>query len=134
MALLEVEDLSVRFTTAEGPVPAVTDVSFALERGERIGIVGESGSGKSQLFLALMGLLAGNGMASGRARFLDRDLLRLPAASLNRVRGAEIAMVFQNPMSCLNPYLTIGRQLTEVLTHHKGLSGKAARGEAERML
>jgi oligopeptide transport system ATP-binding protein len=134
MSLLAVEDLSVRFMTADGVVPAVERVSLAVQPGERIGIVGESGSGKSQLFLALLGLLARNGKATGRALFAGRDLLALPNAALNAIRGSDIAMVFQNPMSCLNPYLTVGTQLAEVLTTHKGASEAAARRRAAAML
>jgi oligopeptide transport system ATP-binding protein len=134
MSLLAVEDLSVRFMTADGVVPAVERVSLAVQPGERIGIVGESGSGKSQLFLALLGLLARNGTATGRALFAGRDLLALPNAALNAIRGSDIAMVFQNPMSCLNPYLTVGTQLAEVLTTHKGAREAAARRRAAAML
>ena len=134
MSLLDIEDLSVRFATADGAVAAVERVSLTVQPGERIGIVGESGSGKSQLFLALLGLLARNGRASGRALFEGRDLLALPNAALNAVRGSDIAMVFQNPMSCLNPYLTIGTQLAEVLTTHKGASEAEARRRAAAML
>jgi oligopeptide transport system ATP-binding protein len=120
--LLQVDDLTVRFRTEGGEVTAVNGVSFTLERGRTLGIVGESGSGKSQSMMALMGLLAVNGRAGGRAMFNGQDLLTLPTAALNRIRGDRIAMIFQDPMTSLNPYLTVERQMTEVLELHKGLS------------
>ena len=124
--LLEVDDLSVRFKTPEGEITAVNGLSFALERGQTFGIVGESGSGKSQSMLALMGLLAANGRAAGSARFNGEDLLAMPAQRLNRIRGNRIAMIFQDPMTSLNPYLTVERQMTEVLELHKGLTRRSA--------
>ncbi len=124
--LLEVEDLSVKFKTPEGDVTAVNGLSFSLERGQTSGIVGESGSGKSQSMLALMGLLAANGRATGRALFNGQDLLAMPAPDLNRIRGNRIAMIFQDPMTSLNPYLTVERQMTEVLELHKGLTRRSA--------
>ena len=124
--LIEVDDLSVTFKTPDGEVTAVNGLSFDLERGQTFGIVGESGSGKSQSMLAIMGLLASNGRASGRALFNGEDLLALPAAKLNRIRGNRIAMIFQDPMTSLNPYLTVERQMTEVLELHKGLTRKSA--------
>jgi oligopeptide transport system ATP-binding protein len=127
-ALLEVTGLAVRFHTPDGTVNAVNGLGFSLEPGRTLGIVGESGSGKSQSMLALMGLLAANGRASGRAMFRGEDLLAMPVERLNRVRGDRIAMIFQDPMTSLNPYLTVERQMTEVLEFHKGLS----RGDARR--
>ena len=124
--LLEVDDLSVKFKTPEGDVTAVNGLSFLLERGQTFGIVGESGSGKSQSMLALMGLLAANGRAAGRALFNGQDLLAMPAPALNRIRGNRIAMIFQDPMTSLNPYLTVERQMTEVLELHKGLTRRSA--------
>ena len=124
--LIEVEDLSVKFTTPDGEVTAVNGLSFGLERGETLGIVGESGSGKSQIFLAMMGLLAINGRATGRALFNGEDLLSMPANKLNRIRGNRVAMIFQDPMTSLNPYLTVERQMTEVLELHKGLTRRSA--------
>ena len=124
--LLEVDDLSVKFSTPEGDVTAVNGLSFSLERGQTFGIVGESGSGKSQSMLALMGLLAANGRAAGRARFNGEDLLAMPAPALNRIRGDRIAMIFQDPMTSLNPYLTVERQMTEVLELHKGMTRRSA--------
>lgn len=124
--LLEVDDLSVKFATPDGDVTAVNGLSFSLERGQTFGIVGESGSGKSQSMLALMGLLAANGRAAGRARFNGEDLLAMPAPVLNRIRGDRIAMIFQDPMTSLNPYLTVERQMTEVLELHKGMTRRSA--------
>ncbi len=128
--LLEVADLAVRFKTEDGELTAVNGVSFALERGQTLGIVGESGSGKSQSMLALMGLLAVNGRAAGRAAFHGQDLLTMPTAALNRIRGDRMAMIFQDPMTSLNPYLTVERQMTEVLELHQGLSRSVARTRA----
>jgi oligopeptide transport system ATP-binding protein len=124
--LLQVDDLSVRFKTQDGEITAVNGLSFALERGQTFGIVGESGSGKSQSMLAIMGLLASNGRAAGRARFNGEDLLSMPAQRLNAIRGNRVAMIFQDPMTSLNPYLTVERQMTEVLELHKGLTRRSA--------
>ncbi|AMO23992.1 ABC transporter ATP-binding protein [Ramlibacter solisilvae] len=124
--LIEIDDLTVKFNTPDGAVTAVNGLSFALERGQTFGIVGESGSGKSQSMLALMGLLAANGRAGGRALFNGEDLLSMPASRLNRIRGNRIAMIFQDPMTSLNPYLTVERQMTEVLELHKGLTRRSA--------
>jgi len=134
MALIEVNNLSVRFQTPDGLLTAVNDISFSLDRGQTLGIVGESGSGKSQTVLAMMGLLAINGAASGQARFDGQDLLTLPADELNRIRGNRVAMIFQDPMTSLNPYLTVERQMTEVLEFHKGLTRAAARARAVQAL
>ncbi len=130
MALLQVRDLGVRFDTPDGPVTAVNGISFSLERGQTLGIVGESGSGKSQSVLAMMGLLARNGHASGQVLYDGRDLLALPESELNRVRGNRVAMIFQDPMTALNPYLTVERQMTEVLEIHQGLNRRDARTRA----
>ena len=127
MALIEVNKLSVQFQTPDGVLTAVNDISFSLNRGQTLGIVGESGSGKSQTVLAMMGLLAINGAASGQALFDGQDLLTLPATALNRIRGNRVAMIFQDPMTSLNPYLTVERQMTEVLEFHKGLTRASAR-------
>lgn len=134
MTLLTVNDLKVRFDTQDGPVNAVNGVSFELMSGQTLGLVGESGSGKSQTVLALMGLLAGNGLASGTVHFNGTSILNLAESELNRIRAQQISMIFQNPMTSLNPYLRVSDQLMEVLTFHKGLSRKDALSESIRML
>ena len=134
MALLEVSNLEVRFDTPEGVVQAVNGMDFQLNEGETLAIVGESGSGKSQLVMAIMGLLAENGSASGQAVFHGRDLMQMPRKELNRIRGRNIAMIFQDPMTSLNPFLTIEKQMIEVVMHHQGLSRSEARAHAVEML
>jgi oligopeptide transport system ATP-binding protein len=128
MALLEVERLGVRFARHGGaPVDAVQDVSFSLDSGRTLGIVGESGSGKSQTVMALLGLIASNGAVSGEASFRGQNLLTSNARDLNRIRGDRIAMIFQDPMTSLNPFLTVERQMTEALQLHRQLSRRKAR-------
>ncbi len=134
MSLLEVKDLQVRFGTGDGVVHAVNNIGFSLAAGQTLGIVGESGSGKSQSVLAMMGLLARNGTASGQVLYQGQNLLGMPNAALNRIRGDRMAMIFQDPMTSLNPYLTIERQMTEVLQLHKGMERKAARARSLQML
>ena len=134
MALLEVERLTTRFATPEGEVAAVNDVDLTVAEGEALGVVGESGSGKTQLFLSIMGLLARNGRASGSARFRGQEILNLPARALNAIRGVKIAMIFQDPMTSLNPYLRISRQMTEVLVEHRGMGEREARARGIAML
>ncbi len=132
--LLDVTDLQVRFETQDGPVHAVNGLSFAVERGETLAIVGESGSGKSQSVLALMGLLPDNGTAQGSAKLSGKEILGLAPRALNKIRGSRIAMIFQDPMTSLNPYLSIATQMTEVLTRHQGLGRRAARSRCIEML
>jgi oligopeptide transport system ATP-binding protein len=134
VSLLEVNHLDTRFDTPEGEVKAVNDVSFTLDKGETLGIVGESGSGKSQVFMTIMGLLAANGRATGSARFQGTELLGMPPVKLNKIRGSRIAMIFQDSMTSLNPYLRISRQLTEVLVTHRGMGEAEARKAAVAML
>jgi oligopeptide transport system ATP-binding protein len=134
MSLIEVKNLSVQFETGDGPVHAVNGINFSLDRGQTLGIVGESGAGKSQSVLAMMGLLAKNGRAGGQVLYKGEDLLAMQAAALNKIRGDRIAMIFQDPMTSLNPYLTVERQMTEVLQFHKGLDRKTARARSVRML
>jgi peptide/nickel transport system ATP-binding protein len=134
MSVLRVESLNVRFATADGEVHAVRNVSFELAAGETLGIVGESGSGKSQSVLSLLGLLASNGRATGRAVFDGRDLLHLPERELRRIRGRKISMIFQDPMTSLNPYITIASQMVRVVHAHERVSAKAARARCIEML
>ena len=134
MNVLTVEGLDVRFATPDGEVHAVRDLSFELGAGETLGIVGESGSGKSQSVMSLLGLLAANGRASGTALFELRDLLALPEHERRAVRGRKISMIFQDPMTSLNPYLTIGSQMLQVVRAHERITTKAARGRCIEML
>src|SRR5690606_18041952 len=123
MALLTVNGLKVDFTTRNGVTHAVDDVSFSVEKGEITAIIGESGSGKSVACYSLLGLLPmpPASIEGGSAEFEGRDLLRMSEAELRQVRGRDIAMVFQDPMTCLNPYMTIGDQLMEPLRYHHGV-------------
>lgn len=132
--LLEVNDLRVTFATPDGDVTAVNDLNFTLRAGETLGIVGESGSGKSQTAFALMGLLATNGRIGGSATFNGREILNLPERELNTLRAEQISMIFQDPMTSLNPYMRVGEQLMEVLMLHKGVSKAEAFEESVRML
>ena len=134
MALLEVRNLDTRFSTPDGEVAAVNDVSFEMAKGETLGIVGESGSGKSQLVLSIINLLATNGNLTGSIKLLDQQLVGLPNKRMNRIRGNRIAMIFQDPMTCLNGYLTIARRMTEVLMQHRGMDYQAAKNHSLRML
>ena len=128
--VLAVRDLSVRFTTNDGPVYAVNDVGFELGRGQTLGIVGESGSGKSQTMLAMMGLLARNGAATGQVLHHGRNLLGLPEAELNKVRGDRVAMIFQNPLSSLHPLYSVGWQIVEMIRAHDPMTARQARSRA----
>jgi oligopeptide transport system ATP-binding protein len=132
--ILEVDGLDVRFSTPEGVVEAVNGVSFNVGEGETVGVVGESGSGKSQIFMTVMGLLATNGRATGSVRYRGKQLLGMPANELNTIRGGRMAMIFQDPMTSLNPYLTVRRQLTEVLIQHKKMSENQAARTAIELL
>jgi oligopeptide transport system ATP-binding protein len=133
-ALLEVKGLQVQFDTPEGVVRAVEGFDFTLEESVGLAIVGESGSGKTQMVMAMMGLLAENGRASGKAEFRGQDLMRMTSAELNKVRGCDIAMIFQDPMTSLNPFLTIEKQMMEVVVHHQKLGREEARAHAVEML
>lgn len=134
MALLEIKDLDVGFDTAEGEVHAVNHLSFSIDAGDTLGLVGESGSGKTQSVMAILGLLAENGHVNGQALFKGKDLLQMTATELNQHRGNEIAMIFQDPMTSLNPYLRLDVQMTEVVMHHQGMKKAEARAKAVEML
>jgi len=134
MALLEVDDLSVRFDSDEGSVHAVDRLSFSLEEGEVLAMVGESGCGKSVTAMSLLRLLPASASLSGAVRFGERDLLTTDEATLRGVRGREISFVFQEPMTSLNPVFTVGRQVGEVLRHHLDLDRAAARDRTVELL
>ena len=134
MALLEVEDLAVTFATDNGPVYAVSQVSFAVDRGQAVGIVGESGSGKSVTVKSLMGLLPSSAKIAGRAEYDGLDLFNLSSSRRKHFYGVDIAMVFQNPMTSLNPVKRIGEQLTEGMRYHGKLSKSAAKDRALELL
>ena len=134
MSLLRVRDLHVTFETRDGTVNAVNGVDLAVDAGRSLAVVGESGSGKSQIMYAIMGLLARNGAAAGSVAFDGTELLGLDEAALNRIRTSQIAMVFQDPMTSLNPYMRISHQMSEVLTLHKGMSRREALAESVGLL
>ena len=134
MALLEVEDLHVSFKTPDGIVQAVRGMSFQVDAGQTLGIVGESGSGKSVSTQTIMGLTRG-ARISGRALFEGRDLLTLPREQLQKIRGAEIGMIFQDPLSSLHPYYRVGWQITEMIRQHdRSMSKAGARARAVDLL
>jgi len=132
--LLQVRDLRIGFATGQGEARVVGGLSFELEAGQTLGIVGESGSGKSQTALALLGLQPRPARISGSVRFEGRELLGLGERELNQVRGNRIGLVSQDPMTSLNPYRSIGAQMSEVLVRHRGLSHAAALADSARML
>src|SRR4249919_288677 len=135
MPLLDVSDLKTSFKTDDGIVQAVDGLSFSVEKGKTLAIVGESGCGKSVTCLSIMGLNPRqNTITSGVAMFKDRDLLTLPQDQMRRVRGAEISMIFQDPMTSLNPVHSIGKQLIEAVQLHRDVSNRVARARALELL
>ena len=134
MALLELNDVSERFQTDDGPVQAVDRVSWSLDSGEVLAVVGESGCGKSVSAMSVVRLLPPSAKVSGEARFDGRDLLGARDSELRAVRGREISFIFQEPMTSLNPALTVGRQIGEVLRRHLGMSGAQARDRTLELL
>jgi oligopeptide transport system ATP-binding protein len=133
-ALLSLRDLRVSYPRERGLLEVVRGVDLTLQRGELLGIVGESGSGKTQLLLSILGLNAARARLSGSVRYAGEELLGAPPSQLNRIRGARIGMVFQDPLTALNPYLTVGRQIEEVLQVHRGLDRRSARHRALQLL
>lgn len=134
MSLLDIQNLQISFETHDGVVRAVNGISLALDQGQTLGVVGESGSGKSQMALSIMGLLSGNARVTGSVKFEDRELLGLPDDAMSTLRGSRIGMIFQDPMTCLNPHLRIGLQMAEVLVQHQGKDWQQAEAECLRML
>ncbi len=132
--LLTVQNLRVTLQTARGPADALRGISFAMQRGQTLGLIGESGCGKSITALALMGLLPEGARVTGSVRLLGQELTTLDEAALCGLRGRRIGMVFQEPMTALNPLHTIGRQIAEPLRLHQGLGAAAAREQALRLL
>lgn len=126
-SVLSVRGLKVDFTTPDGDVNAVKGIDLDVQPGETLAVVGESGSGKSQTMMGIMGLLAANGRVEGSATYRGKELIGLPVKGLNTVRGSKITMIFQEPMTSLDPLYTIGRQIAEPIVHHKGLTFKQAR-------
>lgn len=135
MALLEIENLSVEFPTRGGTVYAVEGMTMRLDQGEILGVVGESGSGKSMTMLALMGLVPFPGkVRADRLTFNGRDLLTISARERRKIIGKDVAMIFQEPTTSLNPCFTIGYQLAETLKYHEGMSSKQARNRSIELL
>ncbi len=132
--VLRAQGLKVTFDTPDGIVEAVKGVDFHVGAGEVLGIVGESGSGKSQTVLAAMGLLSSNGRTEGSVKFHGTELVGMPVHALNKLRGAKMSMIFQDPLTSLTPHMRVGEQIGEVLTQHAGISGHDAAKRALEML
>ena len=134
MALLDVHDLRVGLNTSRGPADALRGISFSIRRGETVGLIGESGCGKSMTALALMGLLPLGSRVSGSIRFDSNELVGAPESALCALRGDRIGMIFQEPMTALNPLHTVGAQVAEPLRQHRGMGRAESRAEALRLL
>ena len=134
MSLLDVKNLKVEFVTADGIVNAVNNVNFSIEESKVLAIVGESGSGKSQTVFAMTGLLDHNGSATGSVKFEGEEILNISNQKLNKIRAEKIAMIFQDPMTSLNPYVRVSEHMTEVLIHHQGISRSDALKKSITML
>lgn len=134
MALLDIKQLSIGYNTPDGYVKAVSELDFQLNKGGSLAIVGESGSGKSQTAFALMGLLDDNAIVDGQVIYQKENLLTLSSAERNNIRASEISIIFQDPMTALNPYLTIEKQLVEVLIIKLGYSYRQAKAKSLDML
>lgn len=134
MPLLDVRDLTIGFTSADHRVPVVSNLNFSIEESEIFGLVGESGCGKSITALSILGILPQNAYAQGTIIFKDTNLIELDPESMRKIRGNEISMIFQEPMTSLNPVLTVGYQIAEVLMTHRGMKKKAAMDRAVDLL
>ncbi len=134
MSLLEVRDLSICFRSSENPVKVVSNLNFTIKESEIFGLAGESGCGKSITALSIMGILPSNAIAEGDIFFRDKDILKLDREKMRQLRGMEISMIFQEPMTSLNPVFTIGYQIAEVLTTHLKMSGKNAMDRSIELL
>lgn len=132
--ILQVNNLRTYFQTDEGTVKAVDDISFSVKQGETVCLVGESGCGKSVTAMSIMGLLQGQASVTGRMELAGKELTKLSKGEMRRLRGSELAMIFQEPMTSLNPVLTIGEQIIEVLLEHKPISKKQARMKALELI
>ena len=134
MKLLEINNLKIFFDTPEGTVKAINDVSLDLLNNESLAIVGESGSGKTQLVFSILGLLAKNATVTGSIKYESKEILNLPDEKINQIRANKISIIFQDPMTSLNPYMRICDQMNEVIIHHKGLNKKDATKQSIHML
>jgi oligopeptide transport system ATP-binding protein len=132
--ILSVRDLKVSFTTPDGDVNAVKGIDLDVRPGETLAVVGESGSGKSQTMMGIMGLIAANGTVTGSATYRGQEMVGLDPKALNAIRGAKITMIFQEPMTSLDPLYPIGKQIAEVIVHHRGGTQKAARPRVLELL
>ena len=132
--MLDIKNLYISFKTPEGVVKAVNDVSFNIKKNQSLAIVGESGSGKTQLAFSILGLLDKNADVTGQINYQQKNLLNLPEHELNKIRSKKISIIFQDPMTSLNPYMKIKKQLNEILINHNGMTNEQATKESLRIL